>query len=115
MPSDYAPSTSVLRQSRTRAVSVWLAQSQVTASCVMKVMIGNGRVTIHSATGGNVLFTMDWSGALVIVEGNELESPYRFHDLKSAVMFFDAVLLNRAANLSNARSTRFDLLEFGTS
>ena len=99
---------------RARAASVWLARSRVTTSCLMKAMMGRGRVTIHAATGGTVLFSLDWSGPLIIVKGDELESPYRFHEMKSAIAFFDAVLLSYAAGPSEARSTGFDLLEFGT-
>lgn len=113
MLNDDASLISVLMQSRTRAVSVWLARSRVTVSDVMKAMLGKGRVTIHSASGGNVMFSLDWSGALVVVEGNGFESPYRFHGLKSAITFFDAVLLNHAAGPSEMSLTVSDLLEFG--
>ena len=115
MPSDYAPSTSVLLQSRTRAASVWLARSRVTASNVMKAMMGKDRVTIHSAIGGRIVFSLDWSGPLIVIQGDGIQSPYRFHDLRSAIAFFDAALLNHAAGPSEPCSTVSDLLEVGAS
>lgn len=101
-------------QRRTRAVSFWLARSRVTASDVMKAMMGRGRVTIHSASDGNVLFSLDWNGPLVVVKGDGLDSPYCFHDMKSAITFFDAVLLDYAVGSSVRRSTVSNFLEFGT-
>ncbi len=49
MLSEDAPLISPLLQSRTRAASVWLARSQVTASCLMRAMMGKSCVAIHSA------------------------------------------------------------------
>lgn len=114
MPSDHAPPTYSFLPGRTRAVSVWLARSRVTASCEMKAMMGKNRVTIHSATGGGLLFSLDWSGLLVVVASGELESPYRFHDLKSAITFFDAVLLSHVSGPSDSQSTGLEPLAFGT-
>lgn len=114
MLSEEATLISPLLQSRTRVASVWLARSRVTASCLMKAMMGKSCLTIHSAAGGNLLFSLDWSGPLIVVKGGDLESPYRFHDLKSATTFFDAVLLNHVVSPSEARSAASDLLECGT-
>ena len=102
MPNDGAPASALI-QGRARAVGAWLARPQATAPSLAEAMMGRGCLTIHRAGDGMPL-SLDWSGPVVVVQASQHEGPHRFHDLRSALAFFEAVLLSHAAGAGGTGS-----------
>ncbi len=89
---------------RTRLASDWLSQSKITASSIVKVLIGEGFITIHSATDGQFLIRIDWHEQVVAIKTNSPDEEYHFFDLKAALTFVDAIVQSSVHDFAQPQS-----------
>lgn len=83
--------------------NAWIAKWQVRAPSIVAVALSDQFLTVHSGPNGAVLYTLDWSGDRVTVyEIGVSDEPYRFQDVKNALVFLDALLMHYVARLSRS-------------
>ena len=104
MPVEKTQLTPESLRRRTRLASDWLSKSQITESCIVKALIGEGFITIHSATDGQLLIRLDWHEQVVAIKTSFPHELYRFFDLKAALTFVDAIVQSSVHDFDEPQS-----------
>jgi hypothetical protein len=84
--------------------SAWLSKSQITESCIVKALIGEGFITIHSGIDGQLLIRLDWHEHVVAINTNCPGELYRFFDLTAALTFVDAIVQSSVHDFGEPQS-----------
>ena len=87
-------SAAVLEGTRTLTASTWVVARREGRRGVTLAMIGQNRLSIHSACTGESLFSLDWNGEMVVFKGDGYARACGFHTMDGAVTFLNAVLLS---------------------
>jgi len=85
-------------------VKQWLTKQQYLASHLILVVIDSDWLIIHESANGEWLARLDWSGEkIIVVEPENIMSPYAFRAFNSALSFLDALLLHHFIKTSETR------------
>ena len=99
-----ASPTRVTQRSRFAQVREWLAKQKELSTHVILVVIENERIMIHSAAEGDWLVSVDWSTErIIIIEAQNVGSPYEFRTFKDASMFLDGMLTHYGVTAAELR------------
>ncbi len=94
----------VAQHSHPAQVKQWLTNQQALASHLILIVIDSNCLIIHKAAEGEWLARLDWSGERIIVlEPENITSPYEFRAFNSALSFLDALLLHHFIKTSETR------------
>ena len=76
-------------------VKDWLANQRYLVSYRAVTSIKNNRLAIHEMAGDEWIASLDWGGEwIVVIEPENVMSPYEFRAFNSALNFLDALLLH---------------------
>jgi hypothetical protein len=88
-------STRIIQYSHPDQVECWLVKQQENSSYLIATVIDTNRFIIHKNFTGEWLARLDWSGEkIIVVEPENVMSPYEFRTFNSAFRFLDALLLH---------------------
>ena len=97
-------STRMIQYSHPDQVECWLVKQQENSSYLIAIVTDTNRVIIHKAFTGEWLARLDWSGEqIIVIEQENIMSPYEFRTFKSALSFLDALLLHHFIKTSETR------------
>ena len=103
-PSREVQPTPMDQRLRCIYVANWVERWQAAAAHVVLAAIEAGRLTLHTPAGGAALYMVEWRGNTILVtEASSNEAPYRFSDMRAALTFLDALLINYVADVTEPR------------
>ena len=95
----------VAMQGRIESANAWMTTCHALAPSPILKVVGENRVSVHSAISGQSLFSLDWSGVMFVVGIAEGARAYLFHDMKGALALLNAVLLRYVPDQAGPGST----------
>ena len=88
---------------RAEQANVWIARWQANAPNVLVAALSGKSLAVHAVPTGACMFVLDWTGeSVLLAETQGVEEPYRFSDVKSALVFLDALLMHTIAQREEA-------------
>ncbi len=94
------PLTPAILGLRTQYAAAWVTRWQTTVSHALLAVIERNHLTLHSATNGDWIASVNWGSERIIVTAAQGESaPYGFDAPKAAFIFLDAVLTHYATTM----------------
>ena len=102
--------TPIKNRNHAEQANAWVARRQASSAHVLVTALSGTSLAVHAVPSGLCMFVLDWSGAEVLLaEAQGADGPYRFADVKSALVFLDALLMHAIARREEAERQPGDM------